>query len=169
MICSIFTFVFPCPSLSLDLSLVPSHISHVVFVFPVLWFKYMATFASAPMAKTASSPNTYLAQLVTAIKLLLNDKRYFWHLAILAILGDAVLTQLIIRFISCQLLLAYNPVNLLIKSLHSVTEIDYETYMEQVACYETGERSYTFLTGPSGPLVYVSDMAGTARHAHSLL
>ncbi|KAG9040245.1 dolichyl-P-Man:Man(5)GlcNAc(2)-PP-dolichol alpha-1,3-mannosyltransferase [Tulasnella sp. JGI-2019a] len=95
----------------------------------------MATFATAPVAKSTHSTTAYQGQLVEAIRLLFTDRRYFWYLAILAILGDAVLTQLIIRYIS-------------------FTEIDYETYIEQVACYEAGERSYTFLTGPSGPLVY---------------
>ncbi|KAG8882910.1 dolichyl-P-Man:Man(5)GlcNAc(2)-PP-dolichol alpha-1,3-mannosyltransferase [Tulasnella sp. 331] len=91
----------------------------------------MATFAT----KTASALATYQVHLIKTVKLLLIDKRYFWHLATLIIVGDAILTHFIIRFIS-------------------FTEIDYETYMEQVACYEAGERSYTFLTGPSGPLVY---------------
>ncbi|KAG9318731.1 mannosyltransferase [Chiua virens] len=72
---------------------------------------------------------------------LLLDKRYFWALSGLVILGDAFLTQLIIRFIP-------------------YTEIDWETYMVHIDLYLAGERSYTKITGPTGPLVY------PAGHVH---
>lgn len=85
---------------------------------------------------------------------LLFDRRYFWYLAALTICGDAILTQLIVKFVPCKsahsteethgMKLCFPP---------SVTEIDYETYMLQVARYEAGERSYPLLTGPTGPLV----------------
>jgi ALG3 protein len=35
------------------------------------------------------------------------------------------------------------------------TEIDFETYMYHVSLYEKGERDYSKIIGPSGPLVYV--------------
>ena len=35
----------------------------------------------------------------------------------------------------------------------SVTEIDWETYMEQVKVYLDGERDYSAISGPTGPLV----------------
>ncbi|KAI4524359.1 glycosyltransferase family 58 protein [Schizophyllum commune Loenen D] len=69
------------------------------------------------------------------VKRLLFDRRYFAALAFLVLVGDAVLTQLIIRFIS-------------------YTEIDWDTYMKQVKIYIEGERDYTKISGPTGPLVY---------------
>ncbi|KAH8106750.1 mannosyltransferase [Cristinia sonorae] len=68
-------------------------------------------------------------------KALLTNPRYFQTLAILVVLGDAVLTQLIIRFV------AY-------------TEIDWETYVYQLELYLKGERNYGEISGPTGPLVY---------------
>lgn len=35
------------------------------------------------------------------------------------------------------------------------TEIDWETYMYQIELYVKGERDYAFISGPTGPLVYV--------------
>ncbi|KAA1469550.1 mannosyltransferase [Dentipellis sp. KUC8613] len=75
------------------------------------------------------------------VQRLLTDPRHFWSLAGLVILGDAVLTQLIIRFVP-------------------YTEIDWETYMYHIALYLKGERNYANITGPTGPLVY------PAGHVH---
>ncbi|KAL1745653.1 glycosyltransferase family 58 protein [Schizophyllum fasciatum] len=69
------------------------------------------------------------------ITALLFDRHYFAAVAFLVLLGDAVLTQLIIRFVS-------------------YTEIDWETYMKQVKIYMEGELDYTNISGPTGPLVY---------------
>ncbi|KAH7889470.1 glycosyltransferase family 58 protein [Phlebopus sp. FC_14] len=66
---------------------------------------------------------------------LLFDTRYFPFVAGLVVLGDAVLTQLIIRFIP-------------------YTEIDWKTYMVHIDLYLEGERNYAKITGPTGPLVY---------------
>lgn len=33
------------------------------------------------------------------------------------------------------------------------TEIDWETYMIQTELYLNGQRNYTLITGPTGPLV----------------
>ncbi|TBU65668.1 glycosyltransferase family 58 protein [Dichomitus squalens] len=66
---------------------------------------------------------------------LLTDPRYFGTLATLVIVGDAVLTQLIVRFVP-------------------YTEIDWETYMYQLELYMKGERDYALITGPTGPIVY---------------
>ncbi|KAI0709420.1 glycosyltransferase family 58 protein [Earliella scabrosa] len=66
---------------------------------------------------------------------LLTNPQYFRVLAALVILGDAVLTQLIIRFVP-------------------YTEIDWETYMFQLELYLKGERDYALITGPTGPIVY---------------
>ncbi|OJA10942.1 hypothetical protein AZE42_04657 [Rhizopogon vesiculosus] len=75
------------------------------------------------------------------IRLLLFDQRYFWIVAFLVVLGDAILTQLIIRFVP-------------------YTEIDWETYMVHIDLTLKGERDYANITGPTGPLVY------PAGHVH---
>lgn len=43
------------------------------------------------------------------------------------------------------------------------TEIDWETYMLQLELYLSGERDYALITGPTGPIVYVSKRI----HIHS--
>ncbi|KIJ34658.1 glycosyltransferase family 58 protein [Sphaerobolus stellatus SS14] len=68
-------------------------------------------------------------------KQLLFNPRYFWAVAAGIIVGDAVLTQLIIRYVS-------------------FTEIDWETYMYHIDLFTKGERNYALIVGPSGPLVY---------------
>ncbi|KAI0062334.1 mannosyltransferase [Artomyces pyxidatus] len=77
---------------------------------------------------------------------LLFNPNSFWRLAFLIILGDAVLTQLIIHFVP-------------------YTEIDWETYMSQVELYIKGVRDYSLITGPTGPLVYPAGHV----HIHELL
>ncbi|KAI9571282.1 mannosyltransferase [Boletus coccyginus] len=72
---------------------------------------------------------------------LLLDKRYFWGLCGIVVLGDAFLTQLVIHFIP-------------------YTEIDWETYMVHVDSYLKGEQNYAEIVGPTGPLVY------PAGHVH---
>ncbi|KAK2460622.1 hypothetical protein APHAL10511_007092 [Amanita phalloides] len=66
---------------------------------------------------------------------LLTDPKLFWALAFLVIFADAILTKLIIEFIP-------------------YTEIDWNTYMVHIDLYLKGERDYSKLTGPTGPLVY---------------
>ncbi|KAF8577256.1 glycosyltransferase family 58 protein [Ramaria rubella] len=61
--------------------------------------------------------------------------RYFWAIAVAVLVGDAALTQLIIRHVP-------------------YTEIDFQTYMYHVELYSKGERDYSMIIGPSGPLVY---------------
>ncbi|KAG6376391.1 dolichyl-P-Man:Man(5)GlcNAc(2)-PP-dolichyl mannosyltransferase [Boletus reticuloceps] len=80
------------------------------------------------------------------LRSLLLDKRYFWVLCGIVILGDAFLTQLIIHFIP-------------------YTEIDWETYMVHVNVYLKGERNYAEIDGPTGPLVYPAGHV----HIHHLL
>ncbi|KAJ7710030.1 glycosyltransferase family 58 protein [Mycena rosella] len=80
------------------------------------------------------------------VGLLLLDPQYFWWLASLVILGDFLLSQVIIRFV------AY-------------TEIDWETYMVQTGVYLKGEHDYSRITGPTGPLVYPAGHL----HIHRLL
>jgi hypothetical protein len=43
-----------------------------------------------------------LSHLQRLLRALLTDQAYFWPLACLVIAADAVLTQIIIRFVSCQ-------------------------------------------------------------------
>ncbi|KAG8896620.1 dolichyl-P-Man:Man(5)GlcNAc(2)-PP-dolichol alpha-1,3-mannosyltransferase, partial [Tulasnella sp. 417] len=81
------------------------------------------------------SSGTLLQGAVSLLQALLLDRRYFWALAGLALVADAVLTQLVIRFVG-------------------FTEIDYETYIEHITLFVKGERDYSQITGPSGPLVY---------------
>ncbi|KZV97652.1 glycosyltransferase family 58 protein [Exidia glandulosa HHB12029] len=68
-------------------------------------------------------------------RLVLTDARYFWLLAGLVVAGDAALTALIVRFVP-------------------YTEIDFTTYMAQMDVFYKGERDYSRIAGPTGPLVY---------------
>nr|GAT47206.1 glycosyltransferase family 58 protein [Mycena chlorophos] len=86
------------------------------------------------------------AALEKMLRQLFLDARFFWWLASLTILGELVLSQLIIRFVS-------------------YTEIDWETYMAQVEVYLKGELDYSRIAGPTGPLVYP---AGHLRIHHML-
>ncbi|KAG8956807.1 dolichyl-P-Man:Man(5)GlcNAc(2)-PP-dolichol alpha-1,3-mannosyltransferase [Tulasnella sp. 424] len=81
------------------------------------------------------STGTVFQGVASLLRALLLDRRYFWVLAGLAIVADAVLTQLVIRLVG-------------------FTEIDYETYIEHINLFVKGERDYSLITGPSGPLVY---------------
>ncbi|KAF7363339.1 putative dolichyl-phosphate-mannose--glycolipid alpha-mannosyltransferase [Mycena sanguinolenta] len=83
----------------------------------------------------SSLPSNMLNRIQRYARLLLFDSRYFWWLAAVVILGDFLLSQLIVRFV------AY-------------TEIDWETYMVQTDVYLKGELDYSRITGPTGPLVY---------------
>ncbi|KAJ3478157.1 hypothetical protein NLI96_g9958 [Meripilus lineatus] len=87
--------------------------------------------------------------IILYISALLTDARYFVVLATLVILGDAALTQLIIRFVP-------------------YTEIDWETYMIQLGLYLDGERDYAFLQGPTGPLVYPAGHLYVHQVLHAL-
>lgn len=88
------------------------------------------------MATGAATTNRFSPScLFRAARSLISDRQYFWTLATLVIVCDAVLTQLIIKFIP-------------------YTEIDWETYMIHIDLYLKGERDYSKITGPTGPLVY---------------
>lgn len=50
----------------------------------------------------ASGQSISITRPIEALLLLLTDERYFWYLGILTLLGDAVLTQLVIRFVGCE-------------------------------------------------------------------
>lgn len=83
------------------------------------------------------------------------SRRYFWVIAVAVLVGDAALTQVIIRYVPCGL---PHPHKLPWYKAHSRidTEIDFATYMYHVNLYRQGERDYSKIIGPSGPLVYVT-------------
>ncbi|RCH80042.1 dolichyl-P-Man:Man(5)GlcNAc(2)-PP-dolichol alpha-1,3-mannosyltransferase, partial [Rhizopus stolonifer] len=63
------------------------------------------------------------------------NPKYFWHLAGLVLIGELLLSTLIIRKVP-------------------YTEIDWKAYMQEVEGFITGERDYRNLKGDTGPLVY---------------
>jgi len=91
---------------------------------------------------------------IRRLQSLLFDRSYYWHAALLVLLGDALLTQLIIRFVRCE-----TPLGLLAEAGHenkrvsTDTEIDWETYMYHIELYLQGERNYSLIDGPTGLLV----------------
>ncbi|EED23253.1 alpha-1,3-mannosyltransferase (Alg3), putative [Talaromyces stipitatus ATCC 10500] len=70
----------------------------------------------------------------TIVDILTNPKHSLW-IAPLLVVADAVLSALIIKKVP-------------------YTEIDWTTYMQQIALYQAGERDYTAIKGDTGPLVY---------------
>ena len=58
--------------------------------------------AEPPNDHSMSSWNLHNRVFAT-VRALLYDRRYFWHLAGMAFVVDAVLTQLIIRYVACAL------------------------------------------------------------------
>jgi hypothetical protein len=46
--------------------------------------------------------NFRLRELVLLLSNVAQSKKYFWHAAALTLAADAILTQLIIRFVSCE-------------------------------------------------------------------
>ncbi|KIM49483.1 glycosyltransferase family 58 protein [Hebeloma cylindrosporum] len=83
-----------------------------------------------------SSPSSrILDQCLSVPKALLSNPKYFWYLAALVVIADALLTGFIIQFVP-------------------YTEIDWETYMVQTKVFLQGQHNYSMITGPTGPLVY---------------
>lgn len=99
--------------------------------------------------RTSPASVGYLLNLINDIFF---DPSYFGITAALVIAGDAVLTQFVIRFISCKQASYLASVAQRLSSF-AVTEIDWETYMQQVALYIKGERNYAHIEGSTGPLV----------------
>ncbi|KIM62064.1 glycosyltransferase family 58 protein [Scleroderma citrinum Foug A] len=87
------------------------------------------------MPQSTQASSTLFSLVYDCVRFLLFDKRYFWALAGLVVLGDAVLTQLVVKLVP-------------------YTEIDWETYMVHIDLYLSGERDYSKITGPTGPVVY---------------
>ncbi|KAF9651515.1 glycosyltransferase family 58 protein [Thelephora ganbajun] len=80
-------------------------------------------------------PTTAVRRLQRLGQKLLFDSSYYWYTALLVLLGDTLLIQLVIHFVR-------------------YTEIDWETYMHQIEVYLRGERNYSLIDGPTGALVY---------------
>lgn len=98
--------------------------------------------------------STTVVSIANILKRLFSDPKLFWTLASLVVIADVALTQLIIRFIPCTSVAAVCYA-LPSPNSNSVTEIDWETYMHQVKVYLDGERDYSAISGPTGPLVSV--------------
>ncbi|KAG7092366.1 hypothetical protein E1B28_008725 [Marasmius oreades] len=76
-----------------------------------------------------------MPSLIRLCRSLLFDTQYFHVLSLLVVLGDAIMSLLILKLVP-------------------YTEIDWETYMIHVQLYDKGQRDYSRITGPTGPLVY---------------
>ncbi len=100
-----------------------------------------------------NSPPTIIQRCLRIPHALLFDPRYFWALATLVIVGDTLLTVLVIQYVPCQSGFNIGHPQILLNGL--VTEIDWETYMTHIKVFHAGERNYSRITGPTGPLVYV--------------
>ena len=108
--------------------------------------RFVTGVTERPMLQLTSS-------VTNVVRRLLYDPKLFWALAAVVIIGDAILTQLIIRFVSCSC----TDSSMMPSDVHFYldTEIDWETYMYQVQLYIKGERDYSKISGPTGPLVCV--------------
>lgn len=88
---------------------------------------------------------------------LFNPRHTKW-IAPLLVLGDTLLCALVIWKIPCEYHTQYWILILqwTTNSRHAIsdTEIDWETYMQQVSLYIAGERDYSLIKGSTGPLVY---------------
>lgn len=96
--------------------------------------------------------STTVASVLKLSKRLLFDPNFFWILASLVVIADVTLTQRIIRFVPCMKFLP-PAVSYSYQIYISVTEIDWETYMHHIKIYLDGERDYSAISGPTGPLV----------------
>ncbi|TPX46422.1 dolichyl-P-Man:Man5GlcNAc2-PP-dolichol alpha-1,3-mannosyltransferase [Synchytrium endobioticum] len=76
-----------------------------------------------------------LTTIFKSLHCILHDRTSFWPLFILLLFFETSLNGLIISYIP-------------------YTEIDWTTYMQQVAAFLAGERDYANLQGDTGPLVY---------------
>ena len=76
-----------------------------------------------------------LSSAVELIQSLLTAPSHTKYLAPLLLLGETLL---------CALIITYVP----------YTEIDYTTYLAQARVFQSGERNYNKIIGPSGPCVY---------------
>ncbi|WVR06860.1 hypothetical protein IAU60_003896 [Kwoniella sp. DSM 27419] len=92
------------------------------------------TRGDATVMLRSDKPNPLL-NLVSLVRSLLLDRRYFWLLAGMILLGEAVLGVLIIWKVP-------------------YTKIDFPAYMQQVQMFLDGERDYSRIEGETGPLVY---------------
>ncbi|KAI9001789.1 ALG3 protein [Hyaloraphidium curvatum] len=91
--------------------------------------------APHPLLRLADALPGPLRPLGRLAASLLADRRYFWHLAGLLLVWEALLTAVVILKVP-------------------YTEIDWIAYMQEVEGFLGGERDYMKLKGDTGPLVY---------------
>ncbi|WVF71369.1 hypothetical protein IAT40_006173 [Kwoniella sp. CBS 6097] len=91
---------------------------------------------SSATSRSGSGLSTGLINnVISLVRALLFDRRYFWFLAGLICVGEALLGSLVIWKIP-------------------YTKIDWPAYMQQVQMFLDGERDYSKIEGETGPLVY---------------
>ncbi|GAA95532.1 glycosyltransferase family 58 protein [Mixia osmundae IAM 14324] len=97
----------------------------------------------------AHAPSQRMADWLRWLLLAPNgDTRAHTALTTLLLLGELILSIFIVRYVK-------------------YTEIDWSTYMQQVALYQSGEKDYALLKGDTGPLVYPAGFLhvyGILRH-----
>jgi ALG3 protein len=103
---------------------------------------------------------------------LLGSREALGPISFLLLAGEAVFCLLIIHFVACK---AHGVETLPIsffwadRACPADTEIDWQTYMQQVHGFLAGERDYSKLTGDTGPLVYVyKPFSASSRRQHFL-
>lgn len=95
-----------------------------------------------------------MSQLVRQVQDILTNPKHSRWITILLLLGEAALCALIIWRIPCTLFPSEHQCYSQANKKFSDTEIDFTTYMAQVRMFLDGERDYSKITGPTGPLVY---------------
>lgn len=118
-----------------------------------MYLKFDWTRLKAERLNSMSTLSAFVTTLSQSLRLILTDPAHFWALVSLVIIGDAFLTELIIRFVSCKWM-CVRLVSIDEQQLPD-TEIDWETYMVQVELYLKGQHNYSQITGPTGPVVWV--------------
>ncbi|CEG79897.1 hypothetical protein RMATCC62417_14308 [Rhizopus microsporus] len=108
--------------------------------FVILLYTHLGSWCEAmPKTTTRKNPTSRrvysLKDIKNTLARFLCDPKYFWHLAGLVLVGEFVLSTLIVQKVS-------------------YTEIDWKAYMQEVEGFLNGERDYTKLRGDTGPLVY---------------
>ncbi|KAK4056116.1 dolichyl-P-Man:Man(5)GlcNAc(2)-PP-dolichol alpha-1,3-mannosyltransferase [Microbotryomycetes sp. JL221] len=86
-------------------------------------------------SKSSSKAGLSVSTPLESLNLILTDQRYFATMGAMLIIAETLLCLFIIRYVK-------------------YTEIDFSTYMQQVAMFLRGERDYSQIRGDSGPLVY---------------
>jgi alpha-1,3-mannosyltransferase len=99
--------------------------------------------------KKLSKTVTRLKTIVALFRRLLFDKQLLEVLSPWIVLIEICLCVFIIWRVKCELRFFYLFINIV-----PDTEIDWSTYMQQVACFANGTLDYTQIKGDTGPIVY---------------